>query len=267
MRWQCHYHKHLLNPKPLASAPANPLMDIHATPLIRIRGLTKRYAGIAAVHRLDLQVQAGEIYALLGPNGAGKSTTIACVLGFTAADEGTVQLAGSTGPAARAAVAHAAYIAENVALYERLSGIENVEFFMRLQGRKPRRDEIAALLQRAGLPQTAWTQQTRSYSKGMRQKVGIVMALAKGARILVLDEPTSGLDPQASVGFGTLVRQLADDGAAVLMATHDLFRAQEMADRCGMLMAGRLAGEWTLGELGAGELERNYLRTLAGAAA
>ena len=89
------------------------------------------------------------------------------------------------------------------------------------------------------------------------------MALAKGARVLVLDEPTSGLDPEASVAFGTLIRALADDGAAVLMATHDLFRAQELADRCGMLVGGHLISEWNLGELDAGELERNYLGTLA----
>jgi len=82
----------------------------------------------------------------------------------------------------------------------------------------------------------------------------------------VLDEPTSGLDPEASVTFGELVRALADDGAAVLMATHDLFRAQELADRCGMLVGGRLAGEWKLGDLNAGELERNYLGILAGRA-
>ncbi len=89
------------------------------------------------------------------------------------------------------------------------------------------------------------------------------MALAKGAQVLVLDEPTSGLDPEASVSFGGLVRSLAKDGAAVLMATHDLLRAQELADRCGMLVGGRLAGEWRLGELNAGELERNYLDILA----
>jgi ABC-2 type transport system ATP-binding protein len=231
--------------------------------MIQIEQLVKRYEGRSVVDGLDLHVRGGEVYALLGPNGAGKSTTIACLLGFTAPDAGAIRLAGSTLPAAQAAVAHAAYIAENVALYERLSGAENVEFFMRLLGRKPSRGEIEALLARAGLPEHAWHRMAGGYSKGMRQKVGIVMALAKGAQVLVLDEPTSGLDPHASVAFGTLVRSLADDGAAVLMATHDLFRAQEMADRCGMLVGGRLVGEWQLGELNAGELERNYLELLA----
>lgn len=231
--------------------------------MIAIDGLVKRWPGGAGVDGLDLRVAAGEVYALLGPNGAGKSTTLGCLLGFTAPDQGSVRLCESGLPTAEAAVRHAAYIAENVALYERLTGIENVEFFMRLQGRRPRRDEIEALLRRAGLPEAAWHRRTGGYSKGMRQKVGIVMALAKAARVLVLDEPTSGLDPEASVTFGRLVRELADDGAAVLMATHDLFRAQELADRCGLLIAGRLAGEWKLADLAPGELERHYLATLA----
>jgi ABC-2 type transport system ATP-binding protein len=231
--------------------------------MIHIENLSKRYDGRTVVDGLDLHVSGGEIYALLGPNGAGKSTTIGCLLGFVAADAGTIRLAGSPLPPARAAVEHAAYIAENVALYERLTGVENVEFFMKLLGIKPDRSQIEALLARAGLPQHAWHRMAQGYSKGMRQKVGIVMALAKGAKVLVLDEPTSGLDPEASVAFGDLVRDLADDGAAVLMATHDLFRAQELADRCGMLVSGQLAGEWKLGELNAGELERNYLDILA----
>lgn len=234
--------------------------------MIHIEKLSKSYEGRTVVDGLDLHVRGGEIYALLGPNGAGKSTTIGCLLGFVDADAGSIRLAGSGLPPARAAVRHAAYIAENVALYERLTGVENVEFFMRLLGAKPRRDEIEALLARAGLPEHAWHRMASGYSKGMRQKVGIVMALAKGAQVLVLDEPTSGLDPEASVTFGELVRALADDGAAVLMATHDLFRAQELADRCGMLVGGRLAGEWNLGDLNAGELERNYLGILAGRA-
>jgi ABC-2 type transport system ATP-binding protein len=231
--------------------------------MIRIEKLSKRYDGRTVVDGLDLHVSGGEIYALLGPNGAGKSTTIGCLLGFVEADGGSIRLAGSPQPPAQAAVAHAAYIAENVALYERLTGVENVAFFMKLLGFKPDRGEIETLLARAGLPEHAWHRMAHGYSKGMRQKVGIVMALAKGAKVLVLDEPTSGLDPEASVAFGDLVRDLADDGAAVLMATHDLFRAQELADRCGMLVGGRLAGEWKLGELNAGELERNYLDILA----
>ncbi|TWI70003.1 ABC-2 type transport system ATP-binding protein [Pseudoduganella lurida] len=231
--------------------------------MIRIEQLVKRYGDRTAVDHLNLHVAAGEVYALLGPNGAGKSTTIGCLLGFVPPDGGTITLAGSPLPPAAAAVKHAAYIAENVALYDRLTGVENVEFFMRLLGQKPSRERIETLLERAGLPAHAWHRLAQGYSKGMRQKVGIVMALAKGAQVLVLDEPTSGLDPEASVSFGTLIRSLADDGAAVLMATHDLFRAQELADRCGMLVGGHLISEWNLGELNAGELERNYLDTLA----
>lgn len=231
--------------------------------MIRIDHLTKRYGERTVVNDLHLHVPAGQVYALLGPNGAGKSTTIGCLLGFVKPDHGRITLAGSPLPPAEAAICHAAYIAENVSLYERLSGVENVDFFMRLLGRRLATSEIEALLARVGLPRHAWHRQAHGYSKGMRQKVGIVMALAKGASVLVLDEPTSGLDPEASVAFGDLIRAVADDGAAVIMATHDLLRAQELADRCGVLVGGHLVSEWKLGELNAGELERNYLDSLA----
>lgn len=230
--------------------------------MIRIEHLTKRYGERLAVDDLNLHVRGGDIYALLGPNGAGKSTTIGCLLGFVRPDSGRVVLAGSPLAPADAAIAHAAYIAENVALYDRLTGVENVEFFLRLLGRKVAVADIEALLARAGLPAHAWHRQAHGYSKGMRQKVGIVMALAKGAQVLVLDEPTSGLDPEASVAFGNLIRTLADDGAAVIMATHDLLRAQELADRCGVLVGGRLMNEWNLEDLDAGELEHHYLESL-----
>ena len=231
--------------------------------MIRIDHLTKRYGERIVVNDLHLHVPAGQVYALLGPNGAGKSTTIGCLLGFVKPDHGRITLAGSPLPPAEAAICHAAYIAENVSLYERLSGVENVDFFMRLLGRRLATSEIEALLARVGLPRHAWHRQAHGYSKGMRQKVGIVMALAKGASVLVLDEPTSGLDPEASVAFGDLIRAVADDGAAVIMATHDLLRAQELADGCGVLVGGHLVSEWKLGELNAGELERNYLDSLA----
>jgi ABC-2 type transport system ATP-binding protein len=231
--------------------------------MIRIDHLTKRYGERVVVNDLNLHVEAGQVYALLGPNGAGKSTTIGCLLGFVKPDAGRITLAGSPLMPAEAAIRHAAYIAENVALYERLTGVENVDFFMRLLGRRLATAEIEALLERVGLPRHAWHRQAHGYSKGMRQKVGIVMALAKGARVLVLDEPTSGLDPEASVAFGHLIRTVANDGAAVIMATHDLLRAQELADRCGVLVGGHLVSEWQLGELHAGELERNYLDSLA----
>ena len=231
--------------------------------MLVISSLTKRYDTRTAVADLSISVAAGEIYALLGPNGAGKSTAIGCVLGFVAPDSGHIAIGDGAVPVAEAAILHAAYIAENVALYDKLTGVENVAFFMRLQGYQPNTSEIEALLARADVPKDAWHRLAETYSKGMRQKVGVVMALSKGARLLVLDEPTSGLDPHASVEFGKLMRRLADDGTAVLMATHDLFRAQEMADRCGMLVDGKLVGEWNKEALYGGELERHYLAKLA----
>jgi ABC-2 type transport system ATP-binding protein len=231
--------------------------------MLVIEHLTKQFSTRPAVEDLSITVEAGEIYALLGPNGAGKSTTIGCVLGFIAPDRGSIAIGSDGLPTAEAAIAHAAYISENVALYEKLSGVENVAFFMRLLGKDPNTAEIESLLAAADVPKDAWHRLAETYSKGMRQKVGVVMALAKGAKLLVLDEPTSGLDPHASVEFGKLMRRLAEQGAAVLMATHDLFRAQEMADRCGMLVDGKLVGEWNKESLNGGELERHYLAKLA----
>lgn len=232
--------------------------------MLRIDGLVKRNGERTVVDQLHLQVSGGEIYALLGPNGATKSTTTACVLGFIHPDTGGIRLADSELPSTEAGSRHAAYISENVALYERLTGIENAEFFMHLSGRKPRRHEIEALLEHTDLPPEAWGCQAHSYSKSMRQKVGIVMALDKEASLLVLDEPTCGLDSEASVAFGGLIRELEDQGTAVLMATHDLFCAQELAKCCGMLVASHLDGEWTVDALHAGELECTYLATPAG---
>jgi ABC-2 type transport system ATP-binding protein len=250
--------------------------------MLEIANLTKRFGARTALCDLTMSVAPGEVYALLGPNGAGKSTTIGCILGFVAPDSGRITIGDGSLPVAEAAIAHAAYISENVALYEKLTGVENVSLFLSLQGKKPNVREIEAMLNEADVPQDAWHRLAETYSKGMRQKVGVVMALAKGAvgsmggvdsggssgiegagaRLLVLDEPTSGLDPLASVAFGKLIRKLASNGTAVLMATHDLFRAQEMADRCGMLVDGRLVGEWKRESLSVGELERVYLSTL-----
>jgi ABC-2 type transport system ATP-binding protein len=229
--------------------------------VIRIEQIVKRYgSGPAAVDGLSLEVGAGEIYALLGPNGAGKSSTIACVLGFTEPSSGRLVLCGDDAlPAADAARRYAAYIAEQVALYDRLSGLENVDLFARLAGQRLSGEACGALLARAGLREAAWMQRCETYSKGMRQKVGIAIALAKRARVLVLDEPSSGLDPQAAVEFGQLLAGLAAEGHAVLMATHDLFRVQEVAHRCGILVGGRLVDERALSALAPGELEHLYL--------
>lgn len=194
-----------------------------STTLVALDKVTKQYATHTAVDGLSLTVAGGEIYALLGPNGAGKTTTINMLLGFIAPDRGTLQVAGrnvADDPAA--ARANIAYIPEQVQLYPQLSGIENLDYFSRLAGHRLSVADLGGMLKRVGLSPEAAIRRAGSYSKGMRQKVGIAIALAKRARVLLLDEPTSGLDPSASAEFVALLREVALEGVAVLMATHDL---------------------------------------------
>jgi ABC-2 type transport system ATP-binding protein len=225
--------------------------------------LTKKFNSHVAVNQLNLRIAPGEIFALLGPNGAGKTTTINCFLGFLQPDSGEARVNGiNVTTDAVAARRQLAYIPEQVALYPRFSGVENLDYFSTLAGRSHTDAELLALLQRAGLPEEAALRRVSTYSKGMRQKVGIALALATEARALLLDEPTSGLDPAASHEFSRVIRKLAADGVAVLMATHDLFRAREDATRVGILREGTLAGEFATNDLKHVDLERLYLEHL-----
>jgi len=225
--------------------------------------LTKKFNSHVAVNQLNLRIAPGEIFALLGPNGAGKTTTINCFLGFLQPDSGEARVHGiSVTTDAVAARRQVAYIPEQVALYPRFSGVENLDYFSTLAGRRHTGAELLTLLQRTGLPEEAARRRVSTYSKGMRQKVGIALALATEARALLLDEPTSGLDPAASHEFSRIIRKLAADGVAVLMATHDLFRAREDATRVGILREGTLAGEFATSDLQHVDLERLYLEHL-----
>ncbi|MCH2367090.1 MAG: ABC transporter ATP-binding protein [Planctomycetes bacterium] len=231
--------------------------------MLETKKLTKRFNGEAAVHKLSLKIEAGEIFALLGPNGSGKTTTINLLLGFLSPDEGEARVDGANVAADTiSARRKLAYIPEQVMLYPRFSGVENLDYFSSLGGRRRNRTELLELLARAGLPEEPALRRVSTYSKGMRQKVGIALALATEAKALLLDEPTSGLDPAASHEFSQLLRKLAGDGVAVLMATHDLFRAREDANRIGILRAGQLSGNYTAKELKDVDLEQLYLRHL-----
>ncbi|MFM1767965.1 MAG: hypothetical protein RJA22_494 [Verrucomicrobiota bacterium] len=231
--------------------------------MLEARQLTKKFSTHAALQQLNLKVGPGEIYALLGPNGAGKTTTINLFLGFLQPDAGEARV-GDTIVADQplAARRQIAYIPEQVMLYPRFSGLENLDYFSTLAGRRHPPDELLLLLKKAGLPAEAAGRRVATYSKGMRQKVGIALALATGARALLLDEPTSGLDPEASHEFSQLLRRLAGQGVAILMATHDLFRAREDAARVGILVHGRLIAEYGGADLRRIDLEEAYLKHL-----
>ncbi|MEP3466134.1 MAG: ABC transporter ATP-binding protein, partial [Parasphingorhabdus sp.] len=195
-----------------------------------------------------------------GANGAGKTTTINLFLGFLEPTSGAAYVDGVevvSNPVETKR--QLAYIPEQVALYPQLSGLENLDYFMRLSGARQSEIELIAVLAECGLDAEAASRRASSYSKGMRQKVGVAIAVAKGARALLLDEPLSGLDPSAANGLSNQLQALRDDGCAILMATHDVFRAKEIGSRIGIMKAGHLVDLLDAATLGAEEIERIYL--------
>lgn len=229
--------------------------------MITAKQLTKTYNGKTALQALDLNVNAGEIFCLLGANGAGKTTTINLFLNFIQPDGGEVFLDGKNVVAQPLEAKKVlAYIPENLMLYPALTGVENLEYFSGLAGKKYSTQELANFLTEAGLQSGAHQQRVSQYSKGMRQKVGIAIALAKQAKVLLLDEPTSGLDPKASNEFAELLTKLSKQGVATLMATHDLFRAKETGTHIGIMKEGKLLELLTSEQISHADLEMLYLK-------
>jgi ABC-2 type transport system ATP-binding protein len=222
--------------------------------------LQKKYGDNQALKGVSMQVRPGEIYALLGPNGAGKTTTINCFLGLVRPEGGTAVVGGiNTARDPLRARKRMAYIPEQVNLYPHFTGMENLAYFTEINGKKYSRPQYEAFLQQAGLQDFAFNLPVKDYSKGMRQKVGIAIAVAKEAKALLLDEPTSGLDPRASREFADLISRLKADGVAVLMATHDLFRARDIATRVGIMLSGLLVREVDAAEITDADLIAMYL--------
>ena len=225
--------------------------------------LSKTYGDYKALNNLNLKLNKGEIFALLGQNGAGKSTTINIFLGFVKPTEGVAKINGIS------VIDHPdetkkfiAYIPETVLLYPNLTGVENLKFFSSLAGFDYDNEALTGFLSKAGLQADAHHNRLGGYSKGMRQKVGIAIAIAKKAKVLLLDEPTSGLDPKASNEFSEILKELASEGTTIFMATHDIFRAKEVADRIGIMKRGNLISEINADEISANELEKLYLQTV-----
>ena len=229
--------------------------------ILQAEGLVKHYGDHVALRGLDLAVDAGEVFCLLGANGAGKTTTIQLFLGFIDPTQGSAKIKGlEVRDHALETKKALAYIPENVMLYPNLTGIENLEYFATLAGCEETSEaKLRDTLIRAGLPQDAIERPVGNYSKGMRQKVGIAMAIARQAELLLLDEPTSGLDPKASNEFSQLVASLRDEGVAVLMATHDLFRSREVGTRIGIMKRGVLVKEFNAADVSHNELEQIYI--------
>jgi len=229
-------------------------------PVLEARSLSKRYGDHVALDGLDLAVSEGEIVCLLGANGAGKTTTLNLFLGFTEPSAGEARVDGrAVVDDPGAARAKLGYVAEVVSLYPSLTGAENLEFFAELAGRRVDPVERDLILSRLRFPLQQIKQATRGYSKGMLQKLGLAIALMKGARAVLLDEPLSGLDPASANDLVAVLREMAGAGTALLVSTHDIFRAKEVAHRVGIMRQGRLVDMVEPGHLSAIELEQLYL--------
>ncbi|MCX4853891.1 ABC transporter ATP-binding protein [Streptomyces canus] len=220
--------------------------DRTGSPAVHISGLVKTFERTRALDRLDLTVATGEVHGFLGPNGAGKTTSIRILLGLLRADAGKARLLG--GDPWRDAVAlhrRLAYVPGDVSLWPKLTGGEIIDVFGRMRGDldPARRDE---LLQRFELDPT---KKARTYSKGNRQKVGLVAALASRAELLLLDEPTSGLDPLMESAFQDCIRTVKAEGRTVLLSSHILAEVESLCDRVSIIRAGRTVESGTLTEL------------------
>ncbi len=212
---------------------------------LTLKQLTKTYQGAPALSDVSLSVAAGERVALLGHNGAGKSTMMKIILGLIPHDSGEVVVTGAA-PGSAVARRHVAYLPENVAFHPALTGVEQIQSYLRLRGHDPA--GATALLDRVGL-HAAGKRRIGTYSKGMRQRVGLAQALIGQPRLLVLDEPTSGLDPVSRRDFYALLDGLAAEGASILLSSHALTEVEARTDRILILSRGRMVAQGTLADL------------------
>ena len=220
---------------------------------IRAKGLTKKYGDFTAVDKLDLTVNHGEIYGLLGPNGAGKTTTILMLLGLSEPSGGTARVLDYDPALNPTAVKRkVGYLPDNVGFYSGMTGRQNLRYTARLNriSRAEADERIAALLDRVGMTEAA-DRKVETYSRGMRQRLGLADVLIKEPSIIILDEPTTAIDPAGVEEVLELVRRLADQGAAVLLASHLLHQVQQICDRVGIFVAGKLVASGTTDKLAA----------------
>lgn len=231
--------------------------------MLQAKNLTKEFNGRKALNDLNLSVNKGEIYCLLGQNGAGKTTTINIFLGFIDASSGEALINGREVKTRRAETSRMiAYIPEVVQLYGNLSGIENLDFFSRLAGFAYSEVELKDFLTKSSLQEEAQMRRLSTYSKGMRQKVGIAIALSKKADVIFMDEPTSGLDPRATAEFTKICKDFVAEGKSIFMATHDIFNAVNVGTRIGIMREGLLVHELATRDINANQLQQLYLETI-----
>jgi len=210
-----------------------------------LRNIRLIFGSRIILNDLDLKIHAAEIYALIGGNGAGKSSTLNLLLGFKHAQQGDVIIQGKTVlPHQHQHLQSITYIPEQVVLYPHLNAIENLDYLSKLSGQRHSAEVIEQALVRTHFPISQARQQLISFSKGMRQKVAIALAILRRSQLILLDEPTSGLDPAAIHEFTSILQELRAQGSAILMVTHDLLSASDTADRIGLLAAGKVRCEY-----------------------
>src|SRR6185312_17003300 len=223
-------------------------------PMISIDKLSKRYGDFAAVSELDLTIYRGEVFGLLGPNGAGKSTTILVLLGLTEASAGKVSVCGFD-PTLQAIEVkrRVGYLPDDVGFYENRSGLENLVFTGRLNSipKREARRRALELLEQVGLSSDA-DKRAGTYSRGMRQRLGLADVLIKSPSVIILDEPTLGIDPQGVREFLELIVRLSkEQGITVLLSSHQLHQVQQVCDRVGLFVGGKLIAEGDIDALSA----------------
>jgi ABC-2 type transport system ATP-binding protein len=237
-------------------------MEATNVAMITADNLTKRFDNEAlALDAINFNVKKGEVYCLLGADGAGKTTVIDLFLDFLKPTSGRALINGvdvaENPPEAKKYVS---YCSEDVMLYGHFTARQNLDFFVKLGG-KPglKKDEYYAVLREVGLQEAAFERKARFFSKGMRQKVGMAIAMIRDTPAILLDEPTSGLDPKAGEELMEIIDQLRRRGKAILITAHDIFRVKEIADRVGIIKEGRKVLERTREELEHEDLQALYL--------
>jgi ABC-2 type transport system ATP-binding protein len=220
--------------------------------VIEAKGLTKKYGHALAVDRISFSVARGEIFGLLGPNGAGKTTTILMLLGLTEISGGDVRVLGFDPAREPLSVKRrVGYMPDTVGFYDQLTAADNLRYTARLIGFKKseREKRIADALGHVGLAEFA-DKRVGTFSRGMRQRLGLAEILMKGAQIAILDEPTSGLDPHATAELLTIIRGFKSEGVSVLLSSHLLERVQSVCDRVALFSNGHIALMGSVAELG-----------------
>jgi len=232
-----------------------------ADAVIEAKGLTKIYGSTPAVDHISFDVGRGEIFGLLGPNGAGKTTTILMMLGLTEISEGEVRVLGFNPTREPLSVKRrVGYLPDTVGFYDNLTAADNLRYTARLIGFRSleREKRIAVALERVGLAEFA-DKKVGTFSRGMRQRLGLAEILMKGAQIAILDEPTSGLDPHATAELLGIIRGFKTEGVSVLLSSHLLERVQSVCDRVALFSSGRIALMGSVADLGRQVLGGGYV--------